>query len=435
MRHVTAAMEDMIRFVERPQLKAGYAALFKESLLVQNRHNFGDGEWRHGWFYDASADQEPQVGEQSNRAVCSTPPLPDGPVAKMFFEAALGVAAGGDTLIAPNSRSPGASKALLGYMSKAANHEVLNIIYKEYPARGKQKLHEVVHAASLRVGPQRVRARLHYTLTTTGSDSIVQAEDMDEPLKLEQQQKLAIVGTEGMANYEKMMKPTEKVILFHWEKRLAVYSELLHHFGFTSITAASCGRLPLLQACVRANVKCLALYRNATHGEILKRDMLAWMFEESLSNPIVPYYLSRAALMEQLGLEPDVVFSQPMIATQRVQTPDPENVSSDADGEQQEGEEEEEEGQDKEGQEEEEEEEKEEEEEEEETGNVLDKDPEPPKKKPKGAAKGAAKEKAKGKGKAAAKDKAKGKAPITAKAKGQAKANMALAKAALALEW
>jgi hypothetical protein len=88
---------------------------------------------------------------------------------------------------------------------------------------------------------------------------------MDEPLKIEQRQKIAIIGNAGMVNYEKMMKPTDKVILFHWEKREEVYQEILHHFGFTSITSASCGRLPLFKACIRSNVKCLGLCRNATH--------------------------------------------------------------------------------------------------------------------------------------------------------------------------
>jgi hypothetical protein len=62
----------------------------------------------------------------------------------------VGVAQVGDILVAPNARSLGASQALLGYMGKVAHHEVLNIIDKEYPARGKQRLHEIVHVASVK---------------------------------------------------------------------------------------------------------------------------------------------------------------------------------------------------------------------------------------------------------------------------------------------
>ena len=53
------------------------------------------------------------------------------------------------------------------------------------------------------------------------------------------------------------------------------------------------------------HVKCLALHRNETHHDILQRDLFAWMFEESLTNPKAPYHVTRGDLIEQLGLTPD----------------------------------------------------------------------------------------------------------------------------------
>ena len=260
----------MVRLVERPGLKAQYVQLFSESLLVQQRSTFRlsaseDKDWRHGWFYDPCADQEPRISEQSKKAIESTSPQPDAPVSKMFFEAALAVGKDQDVLIAPNARSQGASRILQTHLAKASHPDSLMLIYKEYPGKGKRKLTETVHAGSMKAfGLQPARARLHYQMTTTTSDAIVQVLDMDEPLEVQVQQKAAILGADQMMAVEKMKAPTDKVVLFHWEKRQEVYEEIFHHFQLTSLTTASCGRLPLLKACVKMGIKVLALYRNET---------------------------------------------------------------------------------------------------------------------------------------------------------------------------
>ena len=186
-------MEDMVRFIERPCYKTQYASLFQESLFLQKRHTFRrpsaseDMDWRHGWFYDPCADQEPRIGEQSKKAIDGTSPQPDPQVCKMFFEATAAVFQDQDMMIAPNGRSLGSSKTLTQAMVKASHHDLLNLIYKEYhPTKGKQRLHETIHSASLKgFGLQPVRARLHYQWTTTTADAIVQALDMEEPLEVQ----------------------------------------------------------------------------------------------------------------------------------------------------------------------------------------------------------------------------------------------------------
>ena len=99
------AMEDMIVLVERPGTKTGYGTLFNQSLLIKERSTFrlpgSDTHWRHGWFYDACADQEPQVSGDSHRSVMTQPPQCDDPVAKMFFESALAVGKANDYMIVP----------------------------------------------------------------------------------------------------------------------------------------------------------------------------------------------------------------------------------------------------------------------------------------------------------------------------------------------
>ena len=408
-KHVQAALEDAVRLVKRPSMKADYVALFRESLLVQNRNNFRPDDsscsWRHGWFYDCSADQEPKIGDKSKHIVRAISPQPDAPVVKMFFEAVLSIVQDNDILIAPNARSAGASRTLLSSLSKAASTDILNIIYKEYPSRGRSRLHEMVHLASTKsFGLQPARARLHYQWTTTASDSIVQAADLEMPDKVEQQEKLAILGSEHLLHFEKMLKPTEKVELFHWEKPQEVYEEMLHHLRLTSLTTASCGRVQLLKACVKMQVKCLALYRSEKHYDILQRDLSAWMLEESLTNPQAAYYLSRKDLIEQLGLTPDA--GAPGVPPAIVKDGDGKSTGKGGEDQSSEGESE----KSKTGRKGEEEEEEEEEEEDE----VID--PPPPKKLKGGAGTGKAKPKGKAKppGKAKPKGKAKEPAPATA---------------------
>ena len=309
--HVSRALDDMIRFVERPSMKAGYISLFNESLVIQQRASFRRPKyehqaWRHGWMYDGCADQEPKIGDQCKKNVNNVPPQPDQPVAKMFFEASMAVAKDGDLLLAPNARSAGASKILLKYFEKASHTESLSLVYKEYPGRGKQKLTEVVHAASMKpYGFQPAEARLYYQLTTTTTDAIVQVRDVEEPAKVHLQDKVAILGQDQLMAHEKMLKPTDQTVLLHWEKRQDVYEEIFHHFHLSSITTASCGRIQLIKACLKMGIRCLALYRNAAHLKVLKQDVLSFMYTESETNPECYYYLKRDDLIEQLGLEPD----------------------------------------------------------------------------------------------------------------------------------
>ena len=91
------------------------------------------------------------------------------------------------------------------------------------------------------------RPRLHYKLTTTGADAIVIADaspDEWEPLMVEQQEKVAILGASGLQHSERSMNPTDPVLLFSGEKNQRVWEELLHHLRITSATVMSPGLPP-----------------------------------------------------------------------------------------------------------------------------------------------------------------------------------------------
>ena len=86
--------------------------------------------------------------------------------------------------------------------------------HKEYPGKGKQKLTETIHAASNKTfGLQPARARLHYRLTTTAGDAVLQVEDMTQPRMVEQQVKAAVVGTDQMTSVEKMLGPLPPAVV------------------------------------------------------------------------------------------------------------------------------------------------------------------------------------------------------------------------------
>ena len=232
------------------------------------------------------------------------------------------------------------------------------------------------------------------------------------------------MGPEQLLAQEKMLKPTDKTVLFHWEKRMEVYEEMFHHFHLTSITVASCGRVQMLKACLRMNIKCLALYRNEVHLKLLREDLLAWMTTESESNHGCHYYLKRDDLIEQLGLDPDeAVVSQHAAglgdassAGEDDKQGEPQKAGKDDNQE-----EPEEEGEDDEEPEEEEGEEEAEEDDQEPEEAEEDNQGEPAAKKHKGEGQAKGKGKAKAKGKAKSKAQGKAKAKAKAKVKGKAK--------------
>jgi len=182
----------------------------------------------------------------------------------------------------------------------------------------------------------------------------------------------------------------------------------------------------MLQACLKMNIKCLALYRTEVHLKLMREDLLAWMTTESESNPRCHYYLKRDDLIEQLGLDPD----DAVVSQHAAGLGDASSVGEDDNqGEPQKAgkddnqEEPEEEGEDDEEPEEEEGEEEAEEEEPEEAEEDNQGEPAAKKHKGEGQAKGKGKAKAKGKAKSKAQGKAKAKAKgkVKGKAKGKAK--------------
>ena len=156
-KHVMAAMQERVRFVQRPLTKAAYENLFNESALIQNRHTLspahspGDA-WRHGWLYDVGSDVEPTIGEKSKRSAWAWPPTVDVPAMQLFVQAAIGVHnETNDVFIMPTSRGKLAEHEYQKALSKIAIK--LFIHYRECSRRGPRNSIEVVHAAHSKPWP------------------------------------------------------------------------------------------------------------------------------------------------------------------------------------------------------------------------------------------------------------------------------------------
>ena len=347
-----------MRFVVRPMIKTEYTTLFQESALIQNRDtvmasglatSMPSGEtqpWRHGWLYDAGSDQAPVTPESSNRSPWSTSPMPDVPCAKIFFGAAVAVGKPNDILIAPNCRSKGGSLEYGKLMSLTVKDD-LNVHYAEGVRRGWRNCHEVVHACCSKALTLPGRPRRTYTMSTTQSNCLVQVDDEAEhkpEWMVTREQKLAILGPDSLTATQKNVEMGDQVVLFHWEKPVKLWEEIFHHYGLTSMVVASVGRLPLLQAAVNLGIRTLALCRNTDHMQVAKESMINWMVIESSINQEAPYFVSRAMLIDQYGLEPDKPPPEPSGSQPAAENPSAGDDEGKEDGEEEDGEEEDVEG-------------------------------------------------------------------------------------------
>ena len=199
------------------------------------------------------------------------------------------------------------------WANKDAQRTDLSIVYKERKGTRASSVVEAVHSWTIngRLAARQKPAqkeRLHYKLTTTGADAIVMADPQPEDwagLQVEQQDKIAILGPAALQSWERDVDPTSKVVLFSGEKDIKVWEEIFHHFGITSATVLSVGVAPIVQACMNRGIHTLALCKNAEHMKVVESKLVEYAIVQSESNEDFPYVISRKALIDKLGLQPD----------------------------------------------------------------------------------------------------------------------------------
>jgi hypothetical protein len=239
--------------------------IFKASGVVSGRVT-RDGY--HAWWWDAGVDCEPKAVLKTSEF--SRRPLLDGPSCRSFFEVVMKHYASahdgylvGDAAVKANARDA------LKTLQTCKFSDEINICYaeaewKEERAGGNIKLAECVHWASPHARRTLSRPRALYTLTSTASDYILQANVIPTAKlpRITVEKKQVILGEAGLVPTDKDADKSANVIFFHFEKDKRVWAEIIHHFNITSVTLGTVGSGLLLEVCLDNGIPCLALCKD-----------------------------------------------------------------------------------------------------------------------------------------------------------------------------
>ena len=300
--HAKAALDGFLQVDVCPALDAGVG----DWQVILEKLNTGcfevsrDGFQLHAWVLDAASDAEPTL--QDGESVFARAPVVSKVLAERFFKAA-GRNTGAErhfTLLAP-ARGEGASGVLNKIMTEAPFEEAvadhLNILYKEISkGRGQRKsrtkLLERVFgfvskaaAAAAANAPLKRCNRLHFTATSTMSDSVLNApmpaEEHHQP-RLTLERKVHILSPGGLLRGEDPEKsPSDECVLLHHEKAPELWEEVFHHYRVSTIATATPGSGTMLKAAIRMQIRAAALCKNEEHKAFLLEQLLEWAIGES----------------------------------------------------------------------------------------------------------------------------------------------------------
>ena len=308
---VRSVMPEHVIFVVRPADKTAWQKVMAENVFLQNCDGIErEGVTRHLWFYDPAADQEPTLSS-ANQKPESIPAQPDQAAARLFYETAASSFDRDDLYAWCDNRSPQA-RSTLSKMVKEAKVEEVKIIYKEPSTRQQKNRHKLVEGVSAFYTTQPPSTqgpipRLHYTLTSRASDCICMADmaTSDDLPKYPKSTKEAILTNRGILPREQSLPAVSEVHVFHQEKTQRLYEEIFHHFSPSTIALLSGGCGNAVLAAVRLGMKIIVFARNSAQADVIKGRLTIFMVEQSLNNAQCPYYVSRADMISNHGLEPD----------------------------------------------------------------------------------------------------------------------------------
>ena len=110
-------------------------------------------------------------------------------------------------------------------------------------------------------------------------------------------------GVFSIMKSEQNLFDTTKRILFHGEKDVAYWKELVHHFNAKRAVVASGGAGPLLFAFLQMGVKSLILCKNDDHKNLLENELRGFLMLDCQTNREVDYYLPDFDIDMALGLD------------------------------------------------------------------------------------------------------------------------------------
>jgi chemotaxis protein histidine kinase CheA len=146
-------------------------------------------------------------------------------------------------------------------------------------------------------------ARLALTATSTQSDALLHAErrgehgDVAGVAVLSLQEKHAVLGDALLRGEDVDANPEGRAMLFHQEKLIRLWREVLHHYRISTLCTASPGSGDLLCAAFDLGVPAAALCKNAAHVAFLRRRLLEYVLA-ALSTPGSRHYKSERSLQK-----------------------------------------------------------------------------------------------------------------------------------------
>ena len=271
------------------------------------------GRWIHAWMMDAGSADEPR-GITQNMAPASRPPILDSKTAKIFYEVALEHREAGDLFLGCDAKSAENNRVITKHLDagKLMPDELI-ICSQEtsIPGSGrisKIKLNEQVVFAHAQACNRPRESRLHYTLTTTSANVILQATaaENDEIELVTREQKANILGEASLMPSQLSAKPADKIRYLHHEKSVKLCEEILWHYGVSSVTLQTPSP-NYLRAGINLGIKILSIARNQAQKDFLHDVAVKHIMEKATVDPDFLFYLSRSNIIEQRGLEPDPI--------------------------------------------------------------------------------------------------------------------------------
>ena len=284
-----------------PELGAGVAdwQVLLEKISAGSSGVSRNGFQLHAWVLDAASDAEPVLKEEES--VFARPPPVNKVLAERFFKAA-GRNTGPEKhfmLLAP-AGGAGAAGMLTKIMTEEPFEEAvadhLNILYKETSKgrgqrRSRTKLLERVlgfvskaAVAAAAAAPVKKCNRLHFTATSTMSDSIINAPPPagEHQPRLTLDRKAKVLSPGGLLRGEDLeSKPAVECILLHHEKAPELWAEVFHHYRVSSIATATPGSGAMLKGAIGLEIPAAALCKNEEHKAFLLEQLLEWAVRES----------------------------------------------------------------------------------------------------------------------------------------------------------
>ena len=300
--HAKKALAEVLRLDVCPAVDAGvgdWAAILDRLCAGSRDAASRDGFQLHAWVLDAASDAEPVL--QDGESVFARPPAVNKVLAERFFKAA-GRIAGAEknfVLLAP-ARGEGAKAMLKKIMGEDPFEETvadhLNIVYKELSkGRGQRKVRtklvelvlgfasKAAVAASASAPPKKCN-RLHFTATSTWSDTIVNATPpgWEHQPRIPLERKAKVLGPGGLLRGEDLERSAaEEFVLLHHEKAPELWAEVFHHYRVSSVATATPGSGAMLKAAIGMQIQVAALCKNAEHKAFLEEHLLEWAVGES----------------------------------------------------------------------------------------------------------------------------------------------------------